>query len=370
MTAWSQLPPELIFKFYDYAETIADTRCGVLVCRSWYHALTPLLYRSPVLRHADDFTILCEMLLAASDKATEQPHPLAKHIRVLDLHAVCGTLRVIKLPEMLALLDSLQAFIAPQAALAASTMLQLAQRPTLKLLDFAWVIERFELPKLLNAVSRLPKLHTFRFPRCAVSTVFPVNTFPQPLNELTIRGGLRDAYVTKMASSTYPTIKAAHVEVSHAPVLTGAPILDLLSRVQGLLHVTVQWPLPRFAHNAMDTILVRLPFLKSCSLSIDYISARFFENHHSHLEKLLLTFSGVGKTREITAEDLLDALENEDLWPALRTLQLVRRLQELLFPTDEELAHLERVCAARGINLSIIDWHEEEETSVYGMFGH
>jgi hypothetical protein len=249
-------------------------------------------------------------------------------------------------------------------------MNQLGQLQAIRVLDFAWVIERFELPKLLNAVAQLPKLHTFRFPRCAVSTVFPVNAFPFPLQELSIRGGLRDAYVAKMASASFPEIVATHVDISHAPVLTGQPILDLLSRIKGLEHATIQWPLPRFAHNAMDTILVRLPGLKSCSVSVDYISARFFENRHIHLESLTLTFSGVGKTREITAEDILEALEDDDLWPALRALQLVRRLQELLFPTEhKDMEQLEQICSQRGIYLDIAD-PDVDEISVLGMFRH
>ncbi|BFZ57634.1 hypothetical protein PYCC9005_004687 [Savitreella phatthalungensis] len=301
------LPAEVLINTFSHIPE--DLGRGCLVSKHFHRSLTPYLYSSPQLRDTDAYLAFAETILSRRS--------LGKHVRFMNLERVIGTLKTVRLPEVMRCCRRMREFTAAQASFTSYMISALGEWEDLRVLDLCYVCERFEMSKVVNACSSLPKLHTLRWPRCQVSGVYPIRKYPPVLRSLSVRGGVRDDALRKMASPTAPAPTPEtleHVSVSYSPTLGAPAVLTwLASMPQTLTKVEVTWPLIRFGHNALDALLLVLPQVTHVRVSVDYLSARFLENAHTKLERLDLLFSGVGMHRGFTFDDLHEAIEAVDV---------------------------------------------------------
>lgn len=320
------LPSEVIHDVLARLPRSATRDC-VRTCRQLRRALTRTLYADPRISCSADYVLFAETLLVARPD-------LGPAVRRLDLSRVVGTAVTVRLGEVLRSCLGLREFHCPQAALTTHTIQVFSLLGRLRVLDLAGCIERFEMGRVLEACAGLRELHTFRYPRCALSTRYPVRAYPPNLKHLALRGGLRDDHVDRMArhdghhdgggdgGDGYPRLRCRSLLVSHAPSITAPPMLRLIASLGGtreeslgdcLQHLTVAWPCMRFGDTSLDALLLVLgPGCKFLSLAIDYIGPRFFENAHAGIETLAFTYSGVGKRRMLGVEDLLEVVSSLD----------------------------------------------------------
>lgn len=380
MVSPAHLPAELIDGIVSHLPDSSLHSC-IPVCKAWHSAVTPRLYAAPSLQSTAAYHAFTETILAA-------PH-LASHVRHLDLSRVSGTQDTSRLPEVLShMQNSLRTLVMPQAAITSQFLQCLPGLVRLERLDLEHCNDAFELARLVHASAALPKLHTLWLPRCAVSTRTRIKTWPRHLTSFALRGGLRDTFLAELAlptstgdgehdgesdapSTTLPAATGVgssgharmrgieRVLVCHAPTLTSPAVLRLLSTwTETLRDVTVMWPMPRFAGNAMDNVLIHCPALERLSLAIDYISARFFEQGSAHLRALVLDYSGVGKRGLVTSDDLLEALELQEHYTVLETLSLTCKAHAQLFSDKDDretLTRLVEVAQARNVCLDHVE---------------
>lgn len=336
------LPEEILCQIVDLLSP--RIRDYVKVCRQWHHQLTQRLYQAPEIENTKSYLLFVETLLVSRPE-------YAAYVRVLDLTRVIGTLQTIRLPDLMRSCTQLREFYAPQAAFTPYMMQVLPGLERLAVLDLASCIERFEISRVINYCSNLQFLHTFRYPRCAVSTTYPIKQYPPALKHLALRGGLKDEFLLRMAHANHPHLTIESLLVAYAPSITAPPMLTLISTLSTLLELTISWPIMRFNHNCFDSVLVAAPNLRFLSISIDYISPRFFENRHENLETLELKFSGVGKNRILNADDLMEAVDEEDQYPLLKHLGISPKLNDLLFKDAEAIELLRGTIQSRGIRM-------------------
>lgn len=355
------LPEEILCDIVEHIPA-ACPQC-VLVCKQWHSQLLKLLYRDLCPSNTDSFALTVDTILA-------DPGYFGIHVKSLDLTKVIGTLRTTRLPELMKSCPQLREFYTAQAAFTPAMMAVLPQLHHLRILDLACCIERFELSRLVNACSSLTRMHTLKYPRCAVSTRYPIKQYPPVLRVLALRGGLRDEYLLKMANKDgstsmfekgggrHPEIKVEVVFVNYAPSITARPLLELLSTITTLRELTISWPIMRFSEDSLDSVLVFVtPALRYLSVSIDYITPRFFEVAHEGLQVLELKFSGVGKRRSVTADDLIDMLQDvqqdtgKHLYPNLQRLGVSTKLMVLLFDDEDSKKLLFSAAAVRSVKI-------------------
>lgn len=345
MTNILDLPEEILC---DIVQLTSDSTSNCIqVCKQWHRHLIRLLYKSPEIAGTRAFTIFITTIL---DDHIEY----GSFVRILDLSKVIGTLMTIRLPDLMKSCPNLREFYAPQAAFTPYMMQVLPSLQHLRILDLASCIERFEISRVINYCSGLTHLHTLLYPRCAVSTMYPIKAYPPGLKHFALRGGLKDEFLYRMASKDHPSMATIEsLLVAYAPSITAPPLLALLSSLGSSLNaLTISWPLMRLSHNSLDALLLVATNITFLSISIDYISPRFFENRHERLETLELKFSGVGKARILGTDDLIDALDEEDvLLPRLRALGVSERLGSLLFKDPESTRQLRELAQVRDISL-------------------
>lgn len=340
---WDDLPAELLYNILQSSDSSHVKTC-VDVCHNWALLLTPYLYSSPKIASTDKYLLLTETILSST-----RNH--GSLVRVLNLGKVIGTLKTVRLPELMRACPNLREFYAPQAAFTPYMMQAVPFLTQLRVMDLACCIERFEISRLINHCASLRHLHTFRYPRCSVSTLYPIKGYPPNLRHFSLRGGLKDDFVMKMAGPGHPHLSIESLQVIYAPAITAPPILKLISTLRGLQHLEISWPLMRFNHNALDSLLDLVPGLTSLVIAVDYISPRFFELGHCSLASLELRFSGVGKHRILNLDDLMESFEDEEHYPNLRLFVVAKKLGDLMFRDHEAYDQLKQVCANRAIRL-------------------
>lgn len=308
--------------------------------------MTRSLYAAPDLTNTNSYAAFVETIMGKPEYGLL--------VKILNLTRVIGTLKTTRLPELMKACPNLREFYTAQAAFTPAMMQVLPSLLELRILDLANCIERFEISRIINYCSDLGKLHTFRYPRCAVSTKYPIKRYPIAMRHLALRGGLRDEWLYKMAH--YPPLSIETLLVAHAPSITAPPLLHLISSIATLRALTIAWPVMRFHEDSLDSVLLGAPNLTFLSLSIDYISPRFFENHHDALETLELKFSGVGKRKIVRPEDVMETLEVQAetdqsyIYPNLKVLGISLKLMNHVFEPDDRES-LYSAASVRGVKV-------------------
>lgn len=346
MTSILDLPEEILRDVLEYIPSSLSR--SVRVCRQWNEQLCEMLYAKPQVISTASYTRFESTLTANPEYGLR--------VKILDLTRVIGTLKTTGLPDVLRRCSNLREFYAAQAAFTPAMMQILPNLKDLRVLDLASCIERFEISRVLNYCSELRRLHTFRYPRCAVTTRYPIKQYPPSLKHLALRGGLRDDFVSEMAKPNHPTLSIETLLIAHAPAVTAGPMLKFISSAKTLRELTISWPMMRFHEDSLDAVLLCAPNLRFLSLSIDYITPRFFENAHANLDVLELRFSGVGKRRPLRADDLIDCLDDQEedksdqCFPRLSRLGISAKLAESLLDTESALS-IDLVAHRRGVEL-------------------
>ena len=339
---WDTLPHELINAVLDF--NVDSLSSAIHVCSHWSHCLEARLYVNPRLMSTDAFTLFVETILARPD--------LAETVRILDLTKVIGTLKTVKLPLLMKACINTREFYAPQAAFTPYMVQALPDLVHLRILDLANVTERFEISRVVNNCVGLKHLHTLRYPRCAVSTLYAIKQYPPGLRHLSLRGGMKDNFVDKMALPSHPRLAIDSLHIAYAPSITALPMLHLISTISTLTELQISWPIMRFNHNSLDELLTLVPNLLALKISVDYTSPRFFESPHYRLRDLALMFSGVGKHRILTVDDIADALEDESHYRQLKRLSFGKRLSQIMLRDNDSGELLRKTCEVRQIEFA------------------
>lgn len=152
-----------------------------------------------------------------------------------------------------------------------------------------------------------------------------------------VRGGIKDDFLVKMTANNHPHLPIESLELCYTPSITVAPVLGLIKSLSTVTKLTITWPIPRFNHNSLDPIL-SLGQFTHVSISVDYISNRFFENYSAKLTHLNLQYSGVGKRWFVEVDALIEALDGESVTlPNLKNLGLSPKLREFWFEDVHKL---------------------------------
>lgn len=205
----------------------------------------------------------------------------------------------------------LELFIAPQSNFGYSPLLSLRHCKRLRTLDLGMVSEKVDLPKLIAAVEEFQDLEVMRFPRSSIMCECDHLDWPPNLRTLGLAGGLTAQFLeSTVLPSTVTTL-----ELSNIPTASTSSITTLLARIgPQLKRLVVMYPLQGISANALDSVLLMCPNLKSLTVSVDYVSDELFafvpENHP--LETLKLLSSGMighsDKIRPLHITASLDSL--------------------------------------------------------------
>lgn len=204
----------------------------------------------------------------------------------------------------------LELFIAPQSNFGYSPLLSLRHCKRLKTLDLGMVSEKVDLPKLVAAVEEFQDLEVMRFPRSSIMCECDHLNWPPNLRTLGLAGGLTSEFL----ESTFLPSTVTTLELSNIPTASTSSITTLLSRIgTQLKRLVVQYPLQGLSANALDTVLLMCPNLKSLTVSVDYVSEELFafvpENHP--LGTLKLLSSGmIGHSNKVRPPNITASLES------------------------------------------------------------
>ncbi|EME38703.1 hypothetical protein DOTSEDRAFT_92047 [Dothistroma septosporum NZE10] len=277
------LPDEVIIQILEYVSNFKESQYTLASCcrlsGQWYSAAVPLLYASPHLygRNFDPFV----QTIVPSKNLHVRKSILAKLVKVLDMRGLVHqgskstTARLLGRTK-----ENLEAFVAPVATFGDNCLAPLSKCPNLRLLDLAMVSESPSLSRLLQTVSHIESLSTFRLPRSAGfhGKVVPGSvSWPPRLENLSLSGGI-DAHFMHGIVALPSTLRSLTIE--HCPAAKGFALMHLLrTAVQPLpdLEILRLANLPRLGTTALDSVLVVLPGLTKLSISIDYISPMLFD---------------------------------------------------------------------------------------------
>ncbi|BFZ60733.1 hypothetical protein YB2330_001783 [Saitoella coloradoensis] len=328
---WPTLPPELL-KLCIADLPAHDLTSVALLCRSWTPHAQSLLYRYPHLhnqRHARHFG------WSISNNAD-----LREYVWEWDAHLLAGA-DVGQIVQVLPTLKNLRRFVAPQGSLTTPFVNALGACMNLLHLDLEWIIERYDLGRVINSIAKLQRLHTFEFSRCAQMDRMPVKSWPPKLQSLHLRGGVPDAFIY---TAPWPTTTIRTIRISHLPNTRPEALLHFLATFGPIVEeLRIDYPLYRLKPSSLDTVFELIgDGIREVGVSADYVSDAAFRGlvelsgRARGLREVRITWSGVTRRDMVSARDLLRVLGVS-----------VAALPPLFFPSGEPMAEL-----------STESWHE------------
>lgn len=287
------LPDEILIQILEYVSRFQESQYTLASCcllsRQWYRAAIPFLYASPHLygKNYDPFA----SVMIPSRNIHIRDSPLSRLVKVLDLRGLVHQANRRDVARLLSRTkENLEAFVAPQAGFASNSFAALSHCHQLHLLDLSLVSESPDLLLLLQKISRLDNLTTFRLPRSSGfgADVKPSEiSWPRRLENLSLSGGI-DAHFMHGIVAFPPTLRSLTIE--HCPMAKGFALMHMLRmavRPLPNLEILKLANLPRLSGSALDNVLFVLPGLTRLSISVDYITPALFDfDVSSHREAI------------------------------------------------------------------------------------
>ncbi len=204
----------------------------------------------------------------------------------------------------------------------------------LRHLDLSLISESIALRDLLHAIMPLTKLVSLCFPRSSTNDAKSNSLFyswPTNLQKLHLAGGIQD---TSLFFFTNMPETLSSLTIEHCPNLTRFFIWGVLPTLSShLTHLKISYHMAKLSYGYLDGILFKAMNLRSLSISVDYISHKFFVSagkfSPSHpLEMLELDDSGAADLRlegRISANRVFFAVSDGGLGN-LRRVRVNKRL--------------------------------------------
>lgn len=293
------------------------------VSKLFYLVTLPMIYRQPVLRGSNFFQFVDTM---ASNKA------LGQYIRDLDLAHVNQSGKNAFVAKLLKRSRPyLEAFTAPQTSFGLGPLMALRGCEHLRILDLRLVSERLNLEELFHSIRLLNNLTHLSFPRSSVEIDNYDNVrWPPKLQFLRVSGGISDDFLIE---SEFPST-ISHMEFAHCPRVRHVGFQHFLFKVgHHLKSLRIQFPMPCLQSNSLDIVFTYCPNLTVLEVSVDYMSADFFDEeslpllpYPRPLRTLYIDSSGMlGTTDKLDPLDLAVALGDNRL-PNLKNVRCTAKL--------------------------------------------
>ena len=254
-----------------------------------------------------------------------RPSPLGSLVKRLDLSALVHQGRPSLNARLLHRVQAnLEEFVAPQATFGYNCIVALGHLQKLRILDLSLISQSVNLDDLFTHIGDLPNLHTLNFPRSSI-LARPQTRFlwPKRLERFSLSGAILDYFLHELPESLH------ELHISHCPFTRTASVIHLAAALSPqLTSLSITYPMPCLAFNALDNILNICPNLTYLLTAVDYISSRFFDFDFGHpLKRLDLDSSGnPGVEHKVSPNDVFIAVA-EDRLHALRIVRVSRLLK-------------------------------------------
>lgn len=225
----------------------------------------------------------------------------------------------------------LEAFTAPQTSFGLAPLIALRGCEHLKILDLRLVSETLNLEELFHSIRLLNNLTHLSFPRSSLEIDNYNNVqWPPKLEFLRVSGGISDEFL--MMSEFPQTI--SHMEFAHCPKVRHVGFQCFLYKVGvHLKSLRIQFPMPCLQSDSLDIVFKYCPNLLVLEVSVDYMSAEFFDEdsllllpYPRPLRTLYIDSSGMlGTTDKLDPLDLALALGDNRL-PNLKNVRCTAKL--------------------------------------------
>ncbi|CCX04967.1 Similar to F-box protein YDR306C; acc. no. Q06640 [Pyronema omphalodes CBS 100304] len=316
------------------------------VSRLWYHASQPFLYRYPKIT-GKNYNAFVTTISPSSTNI--KPCALGSLVKRLDLSHLVHEGRPSQNARLLRRVQaSLEEFVAPQASFGYNCIVALGHCHKLRILDLSLISQAVNLDDLFRHICDLPNLQALNFPRSSILTR-PKTKFqwPQKLERFSLSGAILDYFMQEQSvpESLQSLQSLNSLHISHCPFTKQNSIICLLSALsQQLTTLSINYPMPCLAFNALDNVLNLCPNLTYLLLAADYISSHFFDEGSSPanhpLRRLDLDSSGnPGVEHKVQPNDVFIAIA-EDRLPQLRVVRVSRRLKWLALERSEDVEDL------------------------------
>ncbi|MCJ1248682.1 hypothetical protein MMC30_005900 [Trapelia coarctata] len=227
--------------------------------------------------------------------------------------------------------ENLEEFVAPQSSFAVNCLAALSKCKNLKHLDLSLICESLQVLDLMRALSTLPKLETFRFPRCSAASkpgmkdeAIPgcrKSCWPDSLRAFYFSCGLQIGYIPAIIKAplcvTSLTIEEGH---SFSSEVVWCSVLILGHQIRSLrLEFT-----SKFGFEPMNALLHDFPNLTHLLLRADHIGLPFFALGvipHAHPLKVLTVVASDEKSVYLLMPKYLVEAVNDGRLSNLRTFR-------------------------------------------------
>ncbi|KAI5845974.1 hypothetical protein BZA05DRAFT_342117 [Tricharina praecox] len=294
------------------------------VSRLWYHASAPFLYRCPKIT-GNNYLKFAAIISPSSTLI--KPSSLGSLVKRLDLSALVYQGRPSLNARLLRRVQAnLEEFVAPQTTFGYNCIVALGHLQKLRLLDLSLISQSVNLDDLFQHIGDLPNLRTLNFPRSSVLAQ-PQTRFlwPKRLESFSLSGAILDYFLHE--TQLPETLHELHI--SHCPFTRSGSVIRLAAALSlQLTSLSITYPMPCLAFNALDNILNMCPHLTYLLIAVDYISNHFFDFGLGHpLKRLDLDSSGnPGVEHKVSPNDVFIAVA-EDRLPDLRIVRVSRLLK-------------------------------------------
>ncbi|KAM9898856.1 hypothetical protein OXX69_009711 [Metschnikowia pulcherrima] len=318
------LPLEILAHVFEILRFRGELRPKFLRLSKLIFLVTaPMLYKRPELR-GDNFHRFVETVNAHKTFGT--------YIHDLDLSYVNQSGKNASVAKLLKRSRPvLQHFVAPQTSFGLGPLMALRGCVQLKSLDLRLVSETLNLEELFASIRQIDSLTHLSFPRSSLEiNDYSSMKWPPRLEYLRVSGGISDEFLMQ---SAFPT-SIRHMEFAHCPKVEHFGFQHLLLEFgRNLQSLRIQFPMPGLHANSLDSVFELCPNLLTLEVSVDYLSAEFFDERYLHvraeprpLRTLLIDSSGMlGTTDKLDPLDLALALSESRL-PHLRNVRCTAKL--------------------------------------------
>lgn len=293
------------------------------VNKLFYMITLPMIYRRPILKGNNFFQFVDTI---SSDKK------IGLLIRDLDLSNVNQSGKNAFVAKLLKRSrPRLEAFTAPQTSFGLGPLMALRGCQCLKILDLRLVSETLNLEELFHSIRLLDTLTHLSFPRSSLEIAdYSSLHWPPKLEFLRVSGGISDDFLIE---SEFPDT-ISHMEFAHCPKVRHVGFQHFLFKVGfNLKSLRIQFPMPCLQSNSLDIVFTYCPNLLVLEVSVDYMSAEFFDEeclpllpYPRPLRTLYIDSSGMlGTTDKLDPLDLAVAL-GEDRLPHLKNVRCTAKL--------------------------------------------
>jgi hypothetical protein len=275
------LPDEILLEILSHLpqtpECQPDLNSFCRVSRQWYDVGIPRLYERPYLA-GSGFALfvrtICPSILPHIRKSE-----LANLVKTLNLRHIVHqgsksvTARLLGRTKL-----NLEVFIAPQASFAINCWAALSKCSQLRYLDLSLVSESISFQALARTVRSLQGLTELYLPRCSTDhqDATLTMTWPPKLRHLQLSGGIQGKFLqdlNRQPENFPPTL--THLNVSHAPKVAAADLLELLGNLSGPLTKLEIANLPQLREGSLNNIMTICRNLIELVVAIDYIDFNF-----------------------------------------------------------------------------------------------